>query len=210
MIKGKYVFLGLIVVVIVVMFLLRVPIAQGLAPITEREKIMRLCSAPEMIIDKDAAYIIAILKTNYGSVEIELFARENPITVNNFVFLVQQGFYDGLIFHRVIDGFMIQAGCPLGVGTGGPGYRIPCEFRAQNRNDAGTISMANAGPNTGGSQFFINLVDNNFLDTRHPAFGRVIKGMDVVKSIGRVKTGPRDRPVEDVIIENIKIKTAGE
>jgi hypothetical protein len=165
MMKGVYIALGLIVVVIVVIFLVRTPgelpeervpraeIVEELAPVREGWEIMQWDAPPEMIIDKDVAYT-AILKTNKGIIEIELFARENPITVNNFVFLAKQGFYEGIIFHRVINGFMIQAGCPLGVGTGGPGYRIPCEFRAQNRNDAGTISMANAGPNTGGSQFF--------------------------------------------------------
>ena len=129
----------------------------------EQREIMQWDSPPEMMIDKEVNYT-AIIKTNKGDIEIELFVRENPITVNNFVFLAQQGFYNGIIFHRVINGFIIQAGCPLGKGTGGPGYTIPDEFRAENRNNRGTISMANAGPNTGGSQFFINLNDNNFLE----------------------------------------------
>ena len=218
--KITYIILGLTVVAVVIGLLVKtqgerrerierervVIFAEREESIQVREKreIMQWNTMPEMIIDRDAAYV-AILKTNKGNIEIELFARENPITVNNFVFLAQQGFYEGIIFHRVIDGFMIQAGCPLGKGIGGPGYRIPCEFRPQNRNDRGTISMANAGPNTGGSQFFINLVNNNFLDTRHPAFGKVIKGMDIVEAIGRVKTRPGDRPVEDVIIESIEI-----
>ncbi len=179
--------------------------AEELAPVTEQREIKQWARPPEMIINPEATHV-AILKTNKGDIEIELFARENPLTVNNFVFLAQQGFYEGIIFHRVIDGFMIQAGCPLGKGIGGPGYAIPCEFRPQNRNERGTISMANAGPNTGGSQFFINLVDNNFLDTRHPAFGRVIEGMDIVEAIGGVETKPGDRPVEDVIIESVKIE----
>ncbi|MBS1194902.1 MAG: peptidyl-prolyl cis-trans isomerase (rotamase) - cyclophilin family, partial [Methanomicrobia archaeon] len=110
------------------------------------------------------------------------------------------GYYDGVIFHRVIDGFMIQGGDPTGTGRGGPGYSIKDEFKAGNRNDRGTISMANAGPNTGGSQFFINVANNNFLDDRHPVFGRVVEGMDVVDRISKVKTGAGDRPVTEVKI----------
>ncbi|MFH1631237.1 MAG: peptidylprolyl isomerase, partial [Candidatus Aenigmatarchaeota archaeon] len=123
-----------------------------------------------------------------------------PITAGNFEKLVNQGFYDGTIFHRVIDDFMIQGGDPLGTGMGGPGYTIKDEFRPNNKNSRGTISMANAGPNTGGSQFFINLVDNNFLDQKHPTFGKVVNGMDVVDAIAKVKTGANDRPVSDVKI----------
>jgi peptidylprolyl isomerase len=113
---------------------------------------------------------------------------------------VRNGFYNGVIFHRVINGFMIQGGDPTGTGRGGCGYMIPDEFTGNNRNDRGTLSMANAGPNTGGSQFFINLVNNNFLDGKHPVFGRVTGGMDVVDAIARTKTGPNDRPVTEVTI----------
>ena len=148
---------------------------------------------------------IAIIKTNYGSITIELFTDDMPITTNNFINLSKKGFYDGLIFHRVIDGFMIQGGCPDGTGMGGPGYTIDCEFAGYNNNSRGTISMANAGPNTGGSQFFINLVDNHFLNNRHAVFGRVIKGMDVVDAIGAVETDAGDRPMVNVTIETIKI-----
>jgi len=105
-----------------------------------------------------------------------------------------------VIFHRVIAGFMLQGGDPTGTGCGGPGYAIKDEFTAHNRNDRGTISMANAGPNTGGSQFFINLVNNNFLDTKHPVFGRVIEGMDVVDKIGNAATDDNDRPKDRVVI----------
>ena len=105
-----------------------------------------------------------------------------------------------MIFHRVINGFMIQGGDPTGTGMGGPGYAIKDEFTTHNRNDRGTISMANAGPNTGGSQFFINLVNNNFLDGKHPVFGKVVEGMDVVDKIAQVKTGTNDRPVTNVTI----------
>jgi peptidylprolyl isomerase len=134
-----------------------------------------------------------------GTIEIELYA-DMPVTSGNFESLVKKGFYDGVIFHRVIDGFMIQGGDPTGTGTGGPGYAIKDEFTPANRNSRGTISMANAGPNTGGSQFFINLVDNNYLDRNHPVFGRVVGGMDVVDKIGKVKKGRDDRPITPVKI----------
>ena len=139
------------------------------------------------------------LETNMGTITIAL-ASDMPVTAGNFESLVKKGFYNGVIFHRVIDGFMIQGGDPTGTGCGGPGYTIRDEFPPGNRNNRGTISMANAGPNTGGSQFFINLVDNNFLDGRHPAFGKVIEGMEVVDAIGKTKTRPGDRPVNDVVI----------
>ena len=140
-----------------------------------------------------------LLETNAGNIVIEL-NLEMPITAGNFEKLVSQGFYDGIIFHRVISGFMIQGGDPTGTGSGGPGYEIKDEFTKNNRNDRGTISMANAGPNTGGSQFFINLVDNNFLDTKHPVFGKVVEGMDVVDKIGSVPTDGNDKPIEEVVI----------
>ena len=139
------------------------------------------------------------LETTLGNVVIEL-APDMPITAGNFEKLVKQGYYDGVIFHRVISGFMIQGGDPTGTGMGGPGYVIKDEFTSRNRNDRGTISMANAGPNTGGSQFFINLVNNNFLDAKHPVFGKVVEGMDVVDKIGKTKTGPNDRPVQKIAI----------
>jgi peptidylprolyl isomerase len=144
------------------------------------------------------------LETNMGTIRIAL-APDMPITAGNFETLVQKGFYHGVIFHRIIDGFMIQGGDPTGSGHGGPGYTIKDEFPPGNRNDCGTISMANAGPNTGGSQFFINLVNNNFLDGKHPAFGKVIEGMDVVDKIGRIKTGPGNRPVKDVVIVRAEV-----
>ena len=142
---------------------------------------------------------IARLETSMGTIRIAL-APDMPVTAGNFETLVQKGYYNGVIFHRVIDGFMIQGGDPTGTGRGGPGYAIRDEFPPGNRNDRGTISMANSGPNTGGSQFFINLVDNNFLDGKHPAFGKVIEGMDVVDRIGKTKTGHGDRPLSDVTI----------
>ena len=139
-----------------------------------------------------------------GEITLELYP-DMPITAGNFQKLVEKGFYDGTIFHRIIDGFMIQGGDPTGTGRGGPGYAIKDEFTRKNKNDRGTISMANAGPNTGGSQFFINLVDNNFLDKAHPAFGKVVEGMEVVDAMGKVRTGPMDRPVKEVKIESAKV-----
>jgi peptidylprolyl isomerase len=125
-----------------------------------------------------------------------------PLTVGNFETLVNKGFYNNVTFHRVIDGFMLQGGDPTGTGRGGPGYTIKDEFLPGNRNNRGTISMANAGLNTGGSQFFINLVDNNYLDTKHPVFGKVVEGMGVVDKIGKVPTsgGQENRPLQNVTI----------
>ena len=141
------------------------------------------------------------LETNQGDIVINLYS-DMPITSGNFKKLVESGFYDGIIFHRVIDGFMIQGGDPQGTGMGGPGYTIKDEFTHDggNKNLRGTISMANSGPNTGGSQFFINLVDNNFLDDKHPAFGKVIEGMDIINKIAKVETDEEDRPLEEVKI----------
>jgi len=141
-----------------------------------------------------------VLDTNKGEIVIELY-ESTPITSENFKKLITQGFYDGLTFHRVIPNFMIQGGDPNGDGTGGPGYTIKDEIFAGNRNDRGTISMANAGPNTGGSQFFINTKNNNFLDAKHPAFGKVVKGMDVVDAISMVETDGMDAPLEPVVIK---------
>jgi len=140
-------------------------------------------------------------ETNHGDIVIELY-NDMPITVGNFEKLVNNGFYNGVIFHRVIDGFMLQGGDPEGTGMGGPGYNIEDEFTHEggNNNKRGTISMANAGPNTGGSQFFINTIDNNFLDTKHPAFGEVIEGMETVDKISKIATDSGDRPLEEVKI----------
>ena len=142
-----------------------------------------------------------LLETNKGNITIQLYG-DMPITAGNFEKLVDKGFYDGIIFHRIIDGFMIQGGDPTGTGTGELGYVIKDEFshKGGNKNNRGTISMANAGPNTGGSQFFINLKDNNFLDSKHPAFGGVVEGMDVVDAIAKVETNSNDRPISDVVI----------
>lgn len=145
-----------------------------------------------------------VLETNMGNITIELYG-DMPVTAGNFESLVAKGFYDGVIFHRVIGGFMIQGGDPTGTGRGGPGYTIKDEFTRNNKNNRGTISMANAGPNTGGCQFFINLVNNNFLDDRHPVFGRIIEGMDVVDKIGKTGTDRADRPEKEIRIEKARI-----
>lgn len=150
---------------------------------------------------------IAKFETSKGNFKIELFEDKAPITTNNFIVLVNKGFYDGLIFHRVIDGFMIQGGDPNGTGTGGPGYTIPDEFHPDlKHDDAGILSMANAGPNTGGSQFFITLAPTPWLDNHHSVFGKVIEGLDVVKAIGKAKTGLFDRPIEKIVINKIIIE----
>jgi peptidylprolyl isomerase len=145
-----------------------------------------------------------LLKTTMGDIEIELFP-EMLITAGNFLQLVENKFYNGTIFHRVIESFMIQGGDPTGTGMGGPGYTIKDEIKIGNKNNRGTISMANAGPNTGGSQFFINLIDNNFLDKKHPVFGKVISGMEVVDAIGKVRTDTNDRPIKEVKIISAEI-----
>ncbi len=144
--------------------------------------------------------IKVLLQTNMGDITIAL-RNDMPITTGNFKNLVQKGTYNGTIFHRVIAGFMIQGGDPTGTGYGDPSIPdIKDEFTKTNRNDRGTISMANAGPNTGSSQFFINQVNNNFLDSKHPAFGKVVSGMDVVDKIAKVTTDSKDKPRANVTI----------
>jgi peptidyl-prolyl cis-trans isomerase A (cyclophilin A) len=158
--------------------------------------------------------VTAVFQTSLGEFEAELYARECPETVWNFINLTegrqeterQGNFYDNLTFHRVIEGFMIQGGCPLGSGTGGPGYRFQDEFDSSLRHDSeGILSMANAGPGTNGSQFFVTLGPTPHLDDRHSVFGKVIKGMDVVTKIGLVQTGPMDKPAEPVVMQSVTI-----
>ena len=146
-----------------------------------------------------------LLETNEGDIVIEL-ASNMPITTGNFEKLVREGFYDGTIFHRVIQDFMIQGGDPTGTGMGGPEYKIKDEFADDSTNVRGTISMANAGPNTGGSQFFINVADNTFLDAKHPAFGKVVNGMDVVDTISMAATDTNDKPLKEVKIIKAVVK----
>ncbi|KPJ55081.1 peptidylprolyl isomerase [Parcubacteria bacterium DG_72] len=156
----------------------------------------------------------AIIKTNKGDIEIELFSQNAPNTVNNFVRLTEQGFYNNTKFHRVIKDFMIQGGDPLSKddsrkvdwGKGGPDYVFADEIHQNNQNNSGTIAMANRGPDTNGSQFFINTVDNNYLDSKHTVFGRVVEGLDVVTAIESTSTDQADRPLKDVIVRTIIIQ----
>lgn len=148
---------------------------------------------------------IVLLETTLGNIKIELFEDTMPITAGNFKKLVEQKFYDNVIFHRVIPNFMIQGGDPTGTGRGGPGYTIKDEFTKNNKNNRGTLSMANAGPNTGGSQFFVNTVNNNFLDTKHPVFGKVIEGIDIVDKISSAPRNANDKPLTDVVIKKAVI-----
>jgi cyclophilin family peptidyl-prolyl cis-trans isomerase len=148
----------------------------------------------------------AEFKTNLGSFTIELFEDRAPKTTKNFIDLAQKGFYDGVIFHRVIKDFMIQGGDPTGTGRGGPGYTIPDEFHPELRHSGpGILSMANAGPNTGGSQFFITLEATPWLDGKHAVFGEVTTGADVVSAIGNTPTARGDRPLQDVVMESVTI-----
>lgn len=147
------------------------------------------------------------IETNHGTITAEMFADAAPKTAGNFIELAKKGFYDGVIFHRVIEGFMIQGGDPDGTGRGGPGYQIPDEFgEGLAHTGAGMFSMANAGPNTGGSQFFITLAATPWLDGKHAIFGQVTDGMDVVETIGKVQTGAQDRPVEPVVMEKVTVQ----
>ncbi len=158
---------------------------------------------------------VAVFETSNGTFEAEIYAKECPETAWNFINLAEGrqeterggNFFDGLSFHRVIDGFVIQGGCPKGNGTGGPGYRFKDEFDASLRHDGeGVLSMANAGPNTNGSQFFITLGPTPHLNDRHSVFGKVVKGMDVIRAIGKVQTDPMDRPKSPVLMEKITIR----
>ena len=161
---------------------------------------------PPIQIDPAKDYV-ATIKTNMGQIKVQLFAKDAPKTVNNFVFLAKNDFYDGTIFHRVINDFMIQGGDPTGTGSGGPGYKFEDETRGNpNKHVAFTLSMANAGPNTNGSQFFITEGAARHLDGLHTVFGRVIEGKEVVQAISDVPTGRNNRPDKDVLIEDVTIE----
>lgn len=150
---------------------------------------------------------VADFETNLGSFSVELFEDLAPLTVGNFKDLVAKEYYDGVVFHRVIEGFMIQGGCPEGTGRGGPGYTIQDEFHDSLQHDAaGVLSMANAGPNTGGSQFFVTLAATSWLNGRHAVFGKVIEGMDVIETIGNVDTDGSDRPFKAVTMESVRVR----
>ena len=160
--------------------------------------------APTQVIDLNKNYS-AVIKTSKGEMKIKLYAQSTPITVNNFVYLVKNKFYDGLKFHRVIRDFMIQGGDPLGSGTGGPGYNFKDEV-SDKKIVKGSLAMANAGPNTNGSQFFIvSAKETPWLDGKHTNFGEVISGLEVLESIEKVATDAMDRPLDDVIINSIEI-----
>ena len=144
--------------------------------------------------------------TNKGNFKIELYVDKAPVTTGNFIKLVDDGFYNGLIFHRVIPNFMVQCGCPHGTGRGGPGYTIRDEFHPDLKHDSkGMLSMANAGPNTGGSQFFITVAETPWLDGKHSIFGKVIEGMEVVDSISKVEKDRNDKPLQNVVVNSVKI-----
>jgi cyclophilin family peptidyl-prolyl cis-trans isomerase len=167
-------------------------------------------ASPAMAAEEAEAAVkrqVAVFETNMGKFKIELYNDLAPNTVKNFVKLAQKKFYDGIIFHRVIDKFMIQGGDPTGTGMGGPGYTIKDEFgKGLKHAKPGMLSMANAGPNTGGSQFFITLVPCPWLDGKHAIFGHVTEGMDIVEKIGKVPTDSQDRPLKKIVIEKIVIK----
>jgi len=150
----------------------------------------------------------ALFETNMGNFKIELYKDKAPLTVGNFMKLVDNGFYNGLIFHRVIPNFMIQTGCPQGTGYGGPGYTIQDEFDPSLKHDTkGILSMANTGrPHTGGSQFFITVAPTPWLDGKHAIFGKVIEGMDVVEKISNVQKDRQDKPLNEVKINKVTIK----
>ncbi len=153
---------------------------------------------------------VAVIKTNMGNIELELFAKETPKTVENFVGLANKGYYKGVIFHRVIDNFMIQGGDPTGTGSGGKsiwGKSFNDEIVPQLVFDKeGLLAMANSGPNTNGSQFFITLAPTTWLNGHHTIFGKVIKGMDVVKAIGKAAKNKSDRPLKDMVMESVTIE----
>ena len=149
----------------------------------------------------------ANFETNLGNFKVTLFSDKSPITVGNFLKLVNEGFYDNLIFHRVIPKFMIQSGCPHGTGRGGPGYTIKDEFHPDlKHNTKGILSMANAGPNTGGSQFFITIAETPWLDKHHAIFGKVIEGYEVVDAISKVDRDRNDKPLQDIKINTVTVK----
>ena len=146
------------------------------------------------------------IETNHGTIVAEMFADVAPKTAGNFIELAEKGYYDGIVFHRVIEGFMIQGGDPTGTGRGGPGYTIPDEFApGLAHTDPGTFSMANAGPNSGGSQFFITLAATPWLDGKHAIFGKVTSGLDVVMAIGKLPTGMGDKPADEVVMKKVTV-----
>lgn len=199
----KNIFYSLLSIMLIACFaLFSESMAQPVNKKTKKEK--------KIMESKNDTLTVAIIETNMGTIELELFAKKAVKTVENFVGLAEKGYYNGVIFHRVIDNFMIQGGDPTGTGRGGQslwGEPFEDEVNTGLKHDSeGILSMANAGPNTNGSQFFITLKDTPWLDGRHTVFGKVINGMDVVKKIGKVKTGPNDKPVEDVVMQKVTVE----
>jgi len=202
-----------LLIIIAIVFVLAVGVYFLFSETPNQEKKNTDNENPGYTIGDKEKNMTAIIKTNLGEIELELFSGKAPNTVNNFVKLAQDGFYDKTKFHRVIEGFMIQGGDPLTKndsdisrwGTGGPDYKFADEIYSDNNNAVGTISMANAGPNTNGSQFFINTADNNFLNGKHTVFGQVISGMEVVRAIEITSTEGPDRPITPIIVETINI-----
>ena len=165
-------------------------------------------SAPDMVIDPSKRYT-ATMSTSMGELVIALDAVQAPKTVNNFVFLAREGYYDGVIFHRIIQGFMCQGGDPTGTGRGGPGYKFADELPRPGQYEVGSVAMANAGPNTNGSQFFIVSGPSGVgLPPQYSLFGKVVKGLEVVAEMEKVKTGPGDKPVQDLTINAVEITEA--
>ncbi len=165
-------------------------------------------SAPEMGIDPAKRYT-ATIETSLGQLVVALDAAGAPTTVNNFVFLALQHYYDGVVFHRVIKGFMCQGGDPTGTGRGGPGYKFADELPKPGRYEVGSVAMANSGPNTNGSQFFVvSGASGVGLPPLYSLFGKVVRGLDVVDTMQNVKTGAQDRPAEDVTIDSVTITVA--
>ena len=166
---------------------------------------MQFDNPPEMVIDTARSYS-AEMVTSMGSMTIHLDPARAPKTVNNFVFLAQQGYFDGVIFHRVINGFVVQGGDPTGTGLGGPGYSFEDELPQPGRYELGSLVMANAGPDTNGSQFFIITGPSGVgLPPQYSLFGQVVRGLDVAEAMQKVPTGPDDRPLEDVVIESVTV-----
>ena len=201
----QYVIIGVVIIIGIffVWFLNNKSEKDIISPVDNQEKIIKEMTS-------------AILHTNKGDITVEFFEKQAPQTVANFIKLAKEGFYDGVKFHRVIKGFMIQGGDPLSKddskinlwGRGDPGYKFADEIGVSNKNDIGTIAMANSGPDTNGSQFFINTAQNNFLDAKHTVFGRVVSGMEVVAKIENTPTtgAPFDRPINAVVINSVTLK----
>ncbi len=183
------------------------PEAPDTEPLTEEDIVPARIEEPIGETEETNMKGIVTIETNKGTMKFQLETEKAPKTSQNFIDLAQKGYYDSLVFHRVIKDFMIQGGDPNGDGTGGPGYSIEDEFHPDLGHDkAGILSMANSGPNTGGSQFFVTLAATSWLDNKHAVFGHVIEGEDVLMAIGSVEVGPMDRPLEPIVMEKVTVE----